>query len=190
MDVAINSTNGKSDQDVPRDAKVTDQILKAMGIEEYEPRVVNQLMEFMHRYVSEILQDAQAFSSHANKQHIEIDDVKLAVQSYVQKPTYSQPPTREVIMELAQLKNTIPLPTIPQKAGVHLPPDEYCTVSTNYVVEPRKKASPQEQPTNAPAPVQENNNITQEVSTGPVKFSIKKEPGKILPTAMDLDDQK
>lgn len=33
----------------PRDALVIQAILKDMGITEYEPRVVNQLMEFVYR---------------------------------------------------------------------------------------------------------------------------------------------
>ena len=35
-------------QEVPRDAKIIALILKSMGVEEYEPRVINQLLEFMH----------------------------------------------------------------------------------------------------------------------------------------------
>lgn len=50
------------DNDVPRDAKAMDLILKSMGVEEYEPRVINQLLEFYHRYVTEVLQDAQAYA--------------------------------------------------------------------------------------------------------------------------------
>ena len=29
------------------------------GIQEYEPRVVKQLMDFVYRYISEVLQDAE-----------------------------------------------------------------------------------------------------------------------------------
>lgn len=34
---------------IPRDAQVIQAILKDMGITEYEPRVVNQLLEFIYR---------------------------------------------------------------------------------------------------------------------------------------------
>ena len=34
--------------ELPRDAKLIQLILSSMGVEEYEPRVVNQLMEFMY----------------------------------------------------------------------------------------------------------------------------------------------
>jgi hypothetical protein len=34
---------------VPKDAQVIMSIMKDMGIEEYEPRVINQLLEFTYR---------------------------------------------------------------------------------------------------------------------------------------------
>ena len=34
---------------IPRDAAVVMNILRDMGVTEWEPRVVNQLMEFIHR---------------------------------------------------------------------------------------------------------------------------------------------
>ena len=34
---------------IPRDAAVVINVLRSMGVEEGEPRVVNQLMEFVHR---------------------------------------------------------------------------------------------------------------------------------------------
>ena len=36
---------------IPRDAQVIQAILKDMGITEYEPRVVNQLLEFVYRTI-------------------------------------------------------------------------------------------------------------------------------------------
>ena len=38
---------------IPRDAQVIQAILKDMGIAEYEPRVVNQLLEFVYRELLE-----------------------------------------------------------------------------------------------------------------------------------------
>jgi hypothetical protein len=34
--------------EVPRDAKIIALILKSMGVQEYEPRVLHQFLEFMH----------------------------------------------------------------------------------------------------------------------------------------------
>lgn len=38
-----------SSRQIPRDAQVIQAILKDMGVTEYEPRVVNQLLEFVYR---------------------------------------------------------------------------------------------------------------------------------------------
>ena len=38
-----------STKQIPRDAQVIQTILKDMGIVDYEPRVVNQLLEFVYR---------------------------------------------------------------------------------------------------------------------------------------------
>lgn len=37
-----------STKPIPRDAQVIQAILKDMGITEYEPRVINQLLEFVY----------------------------------------------------------------------------------------------------------------------------------------------
>jgi transcription initiation factor TFIID subunit 9B len=74
---------------VPNDAKVMAGIMRSMGVEQWEPRVINQYLEFMYRtlagsagnvgrlpraidgwlvgYVSEVLQDAQFYSENAEK---------------------------------------------------------------------------------------------------------------------------
>jgi len=50
-------------------------------------------------------------------------DVRLAIQSRVNF-SFTQPPPRELLLELAQKKNNLPLPIIPDKLGVLLPEDE------------------------------------------------------------------
>jgi hypothetical protein len=52
-----NTTNNTEDMnwdpnEVPKDATIISLILQSMGLseDEFEPRVVNQLMEFMYRY--------------------------------------------------------------------------------------------------------------------------------------------
>ena len=47
-----------------RDAHVVMSVLKSMGVEETDDRVVQQLLEFMHRYVGEVLDDACAYAEH------------------------------------------------------------------------------------------------------------------------------
>lgn len=40
---------------MPKDAQVIKAILKDLGINDYESRVVNQLLEFTYRYASSVL---------------------------------------------------------------------------------------------------------------------------------------
>lgn len=46
--------------DLPQDAKAIIEILRSMGVENYEPRVVNQLLEFMYRKCSVDLEQTVA----------------------------------------------------------------------------------------------------------------------------------
>ncbi|KAI8439098.1 hypothetical protein MSG28_012961 [Choristoneura fumiferana] len=91
---------------IPKDAQVIMSIMKEVGITEYEPRVVNQLLEFTYRYVTSILDDARVFAGHAKKKNIDIDDVRLAVQMQLDK-SFTSPPPREVLLEIARVKNVV-----------------------------------------------------------------------------------
>lgn len=73
-----------------------------MGVKEYEPRVVNQLLEFMHTYVSEVLTDSKDYAQHAGRQNIDIADVRLAVETRVAK---CKQPTRQVCQKTAFKSN-------------------------------------------------------------------------------------
>lgn len=114
-----------------KDAQVIDAILKEMSVEEYEPRVVHQLMEFTNRYVTSILQEAQVFSSYAKKDSIDLDDVQLAVNLQTDK-TITCPPPKELLLEVAREKNNQPLPPIKPHNGLRIPFDRYTLIGTNY----------------------------------------------------------
>lgn len=43
------SVNDYLNEDTPRDAQIMAMLLREMGVKEWEPRVVPQLLEFMHR---------------------------------------------------------------------------------------------------------------------------------------------
>uniref|UniRef100_A0A2P2JF89 Transcription initiation factor TFIID subunit 9 n=1 Tax=Rhizophora mucronata TaxID=61149 RepID=A0A2P2JF89_RHIMU len=83
------------EEELPRDAKLVKSLLRSMGVEDYEPRVIHQFLELWYRYVADVLTDAQVYSEHAGKAAIDCDDVRLAVQSKVNF-SFSQPPPREV----------------------------------------------------------------------------------------------
>ncbi|KAF5931759.1 hypothetical protein HYC85_027930 [Camellia sinensis] len=126
------------DENMPRDAKIVKTLLKSMGVDEYEPRVVHQFLELWYRYVVDVLTDAQVYSEHAGKAAIDCDDVKLAIQSKVNF-SFSQPPPREVLLELARNRNKIPLPKSIAGPGIPLPPEQDTLLSPNYQLAiPRK----------------------------------------------------
>ncbi|XP_055709410.1 transcription initiation factor TFIID subunit 9 [Phlebotomus papatasi] len=116
---------------IPKDAQVIMSILKELGVTDYEPRVINQLLEFTYRYVTCILDDAKIYANHAKKKFIDPEDVKLASQMVLDK-TFTSPPPRDVLLDLARSKNTAPLPLIKPHCGLRLPPDRYCLSSCNY----------------------------------------------------------
>jgi histone H3/H4 len=131
MDSASENKN-QPGAELPRDAQVVAALLKSMGVQEWEPRVINQLMEFMYTYASDIVNDSKDYALHAGHQTIEVSDVKLAVE---QKSKKYQPPSRQDLVSIAKRKNQIPLPMVSQKVtGVILPPDEYCLLKENYQV--------------------------------------------------------
>lgn len=123
----------------PRDAQSVAAILKAMGVEEYDERVVHQLLELLHRYVSEVLADALEYARHAalgasnGSGELSLADVKLAIEAKV-KVSFTQPPPREVLMQLCREKNAVPLPVVEDKAVVALPPEEFQLTAPNYRV--------------------------------------------------------
>ncbi|XP_051537183.1 transcription initiation factor TFIID subunit 9-like isoform X1 [Myxocyprinus asiaticus] len=120
-----------SPKTVPKDAQVMIQILKDMGITEYEPRVINQMLEFTYRYVTTIIEDAKIYSTHAKKSNVDADDIRLAIQCRVDQ-SFTSPPPRDFLLEIARQKNLAPLPLIKPYTGPRLPPDRYCLTAPNY----------------------------------------------------------
>ncbi|XP_066591703.1 transcription initiation factor TFIID subunit 9 isoform X2 [Prorops nasuta] len=116
---------------IPKDAQVIMSIMKDMGINNYEPKVINQLLEFTYRYVTCILDDSRIYANHAKKKFIDLDDVRLAVKMQLER-TFTNPPPRDVLLDVARAKNIIPLPFVKPNNGLRLPPDRYCLNATNY----------------------------------------------------------
>ncbi|EGF79699.1 hypothetical protein BATDEDRAFT_7075, partial [Batrachochytrium dendrobatidis JAM81] len=120
----------------PRDAKLISLILQAAEVDDYEPRIIPQLLEFAHRYVQDVLQDSQVFADHAGHKDLEVDDIRLAIESRVAH-SFTGPPSRETMMELAEKKNCIPLPLIPEKFGLRLPPERNTLTKANFQIVPK-----------------------------------------------------
>lgn len=53
-------------------------------VQDAQPGVLHQLLEFAHRYTTQVLSDAQVYADHAGRAgKIDMDDVVLAVQARV-----------------------------------------------------------------------------------------------------------
>ncbi|KAF6033810.1 TAF9B [Bugula neritina] len=125
-------------QTVPHEVQVIQAVLKDMGVTDYEPAVVNQLLDFTYRYTTDILDDAKAFSAHAGKKSIDVEDTKLAVQLKLDK-SYTNPPPRELLLDVATHRNSQSLPLIKPYTGPKLPPDRYCLSAMNYQLRNSKR---------------------------------------------------
>ncbi|KAA8496855.1 Transcription initiation factor TFIID subunit 9B [Porphyridium purpureum] len=156
------------EEPAPRDAYVLTQILKSMGLREYDDRVVPMLLELMYRYVSETLEDAKSYAEFANRgaavqgkggataaasananvqanmapDVITADDVKLAIQTRTSY-SFTQVPSREVMAQMAREQNAIPLPVLDTvRAGVQLPEQEFQLTAHNYQIRTRSGKPP------------------------------------------------
>ncbi|KAK9721138.1 Transcription initiation factor TFIID subunit 9 [Basidiobolus ranarum] len=129
------SNSNNEQQPVPNDAKLVSLILESLDVEDCEPRVIHQLMEFAHRYTVDVFQDALVYSEHASKNEVDLDDIRLAIQGRVNH-SFTSPPPKEFLLELAEEKNKVPLPLIPEKYGIRLPPERYCLTAVNFQIVP------------------------------------------------------
>jgi histone H3/H4 len=110
----------------PRDAVAIATMLKAMGIEMYEPAVVLMLLDVMHGHVAGLLHSARHLADHAGRVELEVEDLRLAAQSHRSHP---DPPQRLTLLALARERNATPLPVPPTSVangvpGVNLPPQD------------------------------------------------------------------
>jgi len=132
MVVQIDPSNGKFvTKALPKDAQVMIAIMNDMGIHDFEPRVVNQLLEFSYRYISTMLEDAKIYAAHARKNTVDLDDIRIAVQMHADH-SLTSPPPRDLLVEVAAKRNAIPLPIPKQCGGLSLPPERFCLTATNY----------------------------------------------------------
>ncbi|KAF9977545.1 Transcription initiation factor TFIID subunit 9 [Actinomortierella ambigua] len=119
----------------PRDAKVISLILQSLEVEDAEQNVIHQLLDFAHRYTVDVFQDALLYSEHAGTNEVGLEDVRLAIQGRVNH-SFTSPPPKEFLLELAEAKNRVPLPLIPDKYGIRLPPERHCLTAVNFQLIP------------------------------------------------------
>ncbi|CCG24104.1 hypothetical protein CORT_0E05190 [Candida orthopsilosis Co 90-125] len=126
---------------VPRDVRLLHLIFATQGIQNYQDHVPLQLMDFAHRYTKSILKDALIYNDHAKPASsnlnsstnatVNTDDIRLAIAArgnYQFKPV----PPKELMLELAQERNSKPLPPVIPKWGLNLPPEKYCLTAKDW----------------------------------------------------------
>jgi|TARA_B100000524_G_scaffold253677_1_gene137082 transcription initiation factor TFIID subunit 9B len=114
----------------PRDAEMMISIFRSMGVTHYEPRVIHQLLEYMHRFCTEVFHDSGDYAMHAGRPgQLECEDVHLALKL---KAAAAQPTTVSFTEWMASETNRQPLPAAAQVPGVQLPLQKLCLLTPNY----------------------------------------------------------
>ena len=131
--VAMSSSNAP----LPRDAHLVIAVLRSMGVTEYDPHVLHQLLEFLHRYCTEIFHEGHQYAEHAGRSQLECEDVQLALRL---KAAASQTGASSLIEWMARERNREPLPPAPTSAGVQLPPQRLCLLKVNYQLDSHGQA--------------------------------------------------
>ncbi|XP_030381922.1 transcription initiation factor TFIID subunit 9-like [Scaptodrosophila lebanonensis] len=127
--------NNVEAQNVQKDEMIIKNMLKEQNVMEYEPHVVTQMLEFAYGYLTEILSDAKAYSVHASKTTIDLDDMKLAINIMMDK-SFTEPSPRHVLVETTRQFNVEILPIPKPQFGLRLPPLHHCQVGPNFNLRP------------------------------------------------------
>ena len=128
-------------------------------IQDAQPGVLHQLLEFSHRYTSQVLSDALVYAEHAGRAgKIEMEDVVLAIQARVGWEFGGRVPKEvcnmlsflyiarkltvvvrvQYMVSLAAQTNAIPLPSVPEVFGVRLPSSQHVLTQVNFDLVPNK----------------------------------------------------
>lgn len=124
----------------PRDAKIISVILRSLGIEECEPKVIVQLLEFAYKYSSDILEDAHLYARYCDRESVNVKDIKLALHTKVGKYFLPAPP-RNLLQSSAEVANSKPLTQPDQENLLRVPTVGSGLYSTEYSVE-QKESNP------------------------------------------------
>ncbi|GAA5868806.1 hypothetical protein JCM3774_003902 [Rhodotorula dairenensis] len=142
---AASTATAPSPPVLPRDARLIALILAAAGAEDCEEGVVRMLLEFAHRYTSDVLTDSLMYAEHARAGSNStapivpsVDDVRLAVQARTEG---AQLP-KEFLLQLATTVNSVPLPPVPEVYGIRLPPPAQRLTAPNFSIVPRSAGPP------------------------------------------------
>eukprot|EP00732_Lithocolla_globosa_P004612 Lithocolla_globosa_v1_NODE_4347_length_1456_cov_63.894361.p1 type:complete len:211 gc:universal NODE_4347_length_1456_cov_63.894361:45-677(+) len=175
----------------PRNARIIGVMLQSLGVEEWEPRVHHQLNEFLHRYLSDVFQDATMVAQHANvgNPDLTVEDIRLAIQAKVNH-SFTAPPPREFMAEIAAQRNKNPLPLVVDKFGIRLPPDRHCLTAVSYQNIRSKRRNITASPKlSGPAPKSNEGSVTGGSSAGGIALSTMDVPAATPRRRLSEDDE-
>jgi len=118
----------------PRDAKTISVILRSLGIEECEPKVIVQLLEFAYKYSCDIFEDAQLYASLCARDTINNSDIKLALHTKAGKYFLPAPP-RSYLQSCADTINSRPLNVPDTENLLRVPSLNVGLYNTEYTTE-------------------------------------------------------
>jgi transcription initiation factor TFIID subunit 9B len=95
---------------------------------------------------------------HVGREELELEDVRLAIQSQVNH-TFTEPPSVEYLLELGSQKNANNF-NLPEKTRVLLPPAQHCLTAPNYQLDVKKKR--QRLNEEEPQPIEQENSNTED----------------------------
>lgn len=131
----------ESESEILIDEKICEQILASMGIDQYEPRLLNALGQYMRRLTEEVLNDTRKYSQHARKAEIDVDDVHTT--SQLRDPRNFGLDAKIGIIEIQRELNAKPLPLpIPEDAHQRLPTGR-THLARNFTFVPGSEAYPE-----------------------------------------------
>ncbi|KAJ7781406.1 transcription initiation factor IID, 31kD subunit-domain-containing protein [Mycena metata] len=108
------------------------------SVQDVQPAVLHQLLDFSHRYTAQVLTDANVYAEYAGRGgKIEMDDIVLAVQARVGWEFGGRVP-KEYILSLASDVNAVALPAVPEVFGVRMPQAADCLTSIDFDLIPNK----------------------------------------------------
>ncbi|EPR79385.1 Transcription initiation factor TFIID [Spraguea lophii 42_110] len=122
----------------PREAKIVSIILRSIGIDECEPQVIVQILEFLYKYSVDVMEDALLYAEHNERKIINVDDIKLALQSKVGK-YFVPPPPKSFIEDIAKQVNAKPLMINEQDNLIKIPPQTISLLAQEYSIDENKE---------------------------------------------------
>lgn len=122
------SDASKKGADSPADAAIVRKALEMMGVDDYQPAVVSQLLEYVYREIDQSIVGAADMARFAGRPNeVQTADVTALATERANRERERirwSPESRQATMSLAHQVNMVPLEPIPDDVGVILPPDD------------------------------------------------------------------